>query len=105
MENKKGKLVRDRIPQIIEAAGKKPIIRILKKEEFLEELDKKLLEEIDEFKEARSLEELADILEVLLAQCKAYGYDTFDLYKVNAEKRQARGSFNDKIFWSGNYED
>jgi predicted house-cleaning noncanonical NTP pyrophosphatase (MazG superfamily) len=70
----------------------------------LEELDKKLFEEIDEFKEERSLEELADILEVILAQCKAYGYDTFDLYKVNAEKRQARGSFNDKIFWSVNEE-
>lgn len=102
---KAGKLVRDKIPQIIEAAGKNPIIRILNNEEFLEELDKKLLEEIDEFKEERSLEELADILEVILAQCKAYGYDIFDLYKVNAEKRQSRGSFNDKIFWSGNYED
>jgi predicted house-cleaning noncanonical NTP pyrophosphatase (MazG superfamily) len=105
MENKKGKLIRDKIPQIIESNNKKPIIRTLSNDEYLVELDKKLLEEIDEFKEARSLEELADILEVLLAQCKAYGYDTFDLYKVNAEKRQARGSFNNKIFWSGNYED
>ena len=104
MYNKKGKLVRDKIPQIIEAAGKKPIVRTLDKEEYLEELDKKLLEEIAEFKEERSLEELADILEVLLAQCNAYGYNTFDLYKVNAEKRQAKGSFVNKIFWGGNEE-
>ena len=101
---KTGKLVRDRIPQIIEAAGKKPIIRTLDTIEYLEELDKKLLEEVEEFTNERSIEELADILEVLIAQCKAYGYNTFDLYKVAEEKRQARGSFSDKIFWSGNEE-
>ena len=57
---KEGKLVRDIIPDIIIADGKKPITRILDNEEYLQELDKKLNEEIAEYQADKSLEEMAD---------------------------------------------
>ena len=97
-----GKLVRDKIPEIIAASGKKPITRILSDDEYIQELDKKLLEELDEYKEARSIEELADLLEIVLAYCGATGHTFADLFKAGAEKRATRGGFKHKIFWSGN---
>ena len=57
---KEGKLVRDKIPEIIIADGKKPITRILDNKEYLQELDKKLNEEIAEYQAGKSLEEMAD---------------------------------------------
>ena len=97
-----GKLVRDKIPQIIMADGKNPIIRTLSDEEFLTELDKKLDEEIAEYQADKSLEEMADILEVLFAICEARGYSVDELMKVRDEKRENRGGFKEKIFWAGN---
>ena len=51
------KLVRDRIPEIIEAAGKKPVTHILDEAAYLAELDRKLSEECAEYQESKSLEE------------------------------------------------
>jgi predicted house-cleaning noncanonical NTP pyrophosphatase (MazG superfamily) len=109
--NLNGKLVRDKIPEIIEASGKKPIIKILPDDEFLLELDKKFIEELNEFKAAsayesrsRILEELADLLEVLLAYCDLYNFSAENLYKTCEEKRIKRGGFTNKIYWSGNEE-
>lgn len=97
-----GKLVRDKIPQIIMSDGKIPIIRTLSDEEFLTELDKKLDEEVAEYQADKSLEEMADILEVLFAICEARGYSIDELMKVRDEKRENRGGFKEKIFWAGN---
>ena len=97
-----GKLVRDKIPQIITAAGKKPITRILDHKEYLEELDKKLNEEIAEYQADKSIEEMADVLEVLFAICEARGHSVEELMAVRNEKRETRGGFEQKIFWSGN---
>jgi len=99
---KKGKLVRDNIPQIILADGKTPITRILTDEEYLVELDKKLTEEVAEYQADKSLEEMADILEVLLAICEARGHSVEQLMEVRNQKREQRGGFKQKIFWSGN---
>lgn len=99
---KQGKLVRDKIPQIIMDDGKKPITRILSDEEYLVELDKKLNEEIAEYQEDKSIEEMADVLEVLLAICEARGYSVQQLMEVRNKKREKRGGFEQKIFWSGN---
>lgn len=98
------KLVRDKIPQIIIEAGKTPITRVLTDEEYLVELDKKLSEEIAEYQEAKSLEEMADIIEVLFAICEARGHSVDELIALKESKRQARGGFVEKIFWSGNEE-
>ena len=99
---KEGKLVRDRIPEIIIADGKKPITRILDNDEYLRELDKKLNEEIAEYQADKSVEEMADVLEVLFAICEASGHSVEELMEVRNEKRKKRGGFEQKIFWSGN---
>ena len=99
-----GKLVRDRIPEIISNDGKKPIIEILSNEEYLKELDKKLNEEVAEYQADKSIEEMADILEVLYAECEARGHSVEELLLVKEFKREKRGGFKDKIFWIGNEE-
>lgn len=99
-----GKLVRDKIPQIIKDAEKTPIIEILSDEDYLKELDKKLDEEVAEYQSDKSIEEMADILEVLYAICEARGYSVEQLMQVKEDKRQKRGGFTDKIYWNGNEE-
>lgn len=97
-----GKLVRDRIPEIIKKAGKKPIVEILSKEDYLVELDKKLNEEVAEYQEDKSIEEMADVLEVLFLICEARGYSVEELVRVRDSKREERGGFRDRIYWIGN---
>ncbi len=97
-----GKLVRDKIPQIIMSDGKNSIIRTLSDEEYLTELDRKLDEEVAEYQADKALEEMADVLEVLFAICEARGHSVNELMKVRDEKRENRGGFKEKIFWDGN---
>ena len=82
------KLVRDRIPEIIEKSGKTAYYRILNNEEYIEELDRKLNEECAEYKEDKSIEELADMLEVIYAIAQARGYSIEELEQVRAEKAE-----------------
>ena len=89
------KLVRDKIPDIIKSAGKQAVTRILTDEEYLAELDRKLSEECAEYQADKSLEEMADVLEVLYSIAVARGYSVEELERVRAEKR---GGFADKIF-------
>ena len=97
-----GKLVRENIPQIITADGKKTITRTLEQEEYLQELDRKLDEEVAEYQSDKSLEEMADVLEVLFAICEARGHSVEELMVVRDEKREKRGGFAQRIFWIGN---
>lgn len=91
------KLVRDKIPQIIQAQGKTCVTEILLEEEYLQMVDAKLQEELTEYQESKSLEELADLLEVMEAAVKARGYIWEELIAVRDEKRQKRGGFADRI--------
>mgnify|MGYP000405723970 FL=1 len=97
-----GKLVRDKIPQIIIADGRTPIVRTLSDEEYLSELDRKLNEEVAEYQADKSLEEMADVLEVLFAICEARGHSVDELIEVRDKKREKRGGFRDKVYWEGN---
>ncbi|SOB92598.1 Predicted house-cleaning noncanonical NTP pyrophosphatase, all-alpha NTP-PPase (MazG) superfamily [Pseudobutyrivibrio ruminis DSM 9787] len=97
-----GKLVRDKIPQIIQADGKSPIIRTLSEEDYLQELDKKLNEEVAEYQADKSIEEMADVLEVLYAICEARGHSLEELEQVRKEKSDKRGAFKERIYWEGN---
>ena len=99
-----GKLIRDKIPEIIRNDGKNPIIEILSNEDYLRELDKKLNEEVAEYQADKSIEEMADIFEVLFAVCEARGHSVEELLKVKEAKREKRGGFKDKIYWIGNEE-
>lgn len=91
------KLVRDRIPDIIKADGKTCVTEILPDEQYLEMLDAKLSEELTEYQESKSLEELADLLEVMQAVVKARGWTWEQLVQVQADKAAKRGGFDKKI--------
>lgn len=92
------KLVRDKIPEIIAKSGKEAAIRVLSYGDYLEALDTKLNEEIAEYQADKSLEEMADILEVLQAICIARGHSLQELESLRAQKANERGSFADRIF-------
>lgn len=98
MNQKYYKLVRDRIPEIIEANGQTCITETLSDEEYLRLLDEKLAEELDEYQANKSLEELADLLEVMRAVVKARGWTLEQLEQVRSEKATKRGRFEKKIF-------
>lgn len=91
------KLVRDKIPEIIEESGKTCEIEILSDEGYLQMLDKKLDEELAEYHQEQNIEELADLLEVLYATAKARGYSIEELNHVRVEKQKVRGGFDKKI--------
>ncbi len=92
------KLVRDRIPEIIEASGKTCAAHILHDEEYIQALETKLNEEVAEYLADKNLEEMADILEVLQAICIAKGYTLEELEAMRAKKANERGGFAEKIF-------
>ena len=91
------KLVRDRIPEIIEGTGKRCEIEILNDEEYLKAIDAKLDEELAEYHKEQNLEELADLLEVIYAATISRGYSIEDLEKMRAFKANERGAFNKRI--------
>ena len=91
------KLVRDRIPEIIASDGKTCVCETLSDEDYLRLLDAKLTEELSEYQESRSLEELADLLEVLRAVAKARGWTWEELEQARQDKAAERGGFEKKI--------
>ena len=91
------KLVRDRIPEIIESSGKSYTAEILSNEEYLRMLDAKLDEELAEYYKDQNIEELADLLEVIRAAAVARGYTIEDLERVRSEKVAKRGGFEKRI--------
>lgn len=93
------KLVRDIIPENIDSEpGRKSKYRILDDKEYLSELNKKVIEEANEFIEENSIEELGDLLEVIYAIMKLKGYKMDEVYKVMKYKSGKNGAFNDKIY-------
>jgi predicted house-cleaning noncanonical NTP pyrophosphatase (MazG superfamily) len=92
------KLVRDKIPEIIRANGGMPVTRILSDPEYLEELIKKLKEEAAEFEAEPSVEELADIKEVIIALRQALGINAGELEDVRRKKAGTNGRFKDRIY-------
>jgi predicted house-cleaning noncanonical NTP pyrophosphatase (MazG superfamily) len=100
-----GKLVRDKIPQIIRSKGLDPVVWTASAEEYGIRLRDKLQEEVAEFIASdNDPEELADILEVLYALAEEVGTDPQQLEKLRAVKAAERGGFAERIIWSGNRE-
>ena len=87
------KLVRDRIPEIITASGKKPVVSSLSQSDMSGALDAKLKEEVAEFLESHSIEEIADVLEVLRAIASNHGVSWETVEEVRLEKYRKRGGF------------
>ncbi|SHH72134.1 Predicted house-cleaning noncanonical NTP pyrophosphatase, all-alpha NTP-PPase (MazG) superfamily [Clostridium collagenovorans DSM 3089] len=91
------KLVRDRIPEIIKADGKECVTKVVPIEERAELLERKLMEEVNEYLEDKNLEELADVMEVLFGLAKNLGYSEEELIEKRNEKLEARGGFKEGI--------
>ncbi len=91
------KLVRDRIPEIIKEKGEECVIREAGEEEFSRKLLEKLVEEAKEFSDKPSLEEMADIMEVIEEICRLKSWDKDTLNKIQKEKREKRGGFSKRI--------
>ena len=95
---KYNKLVRDRIPEIIEASGKTCMMVILDDAEYLRMLDSKLDEELAEYHKDQNIEELADLLEVIRTVAIARGYTVEELEHIRKQKAEKRGAFQNKVF-------
>ena len=91
------KLVRDRIPEIIEATGKTCVTGILPDDVYLRMVDAKLDEELAEYHKDQNIEELADLMEVIYAAAIARGYTLEQLEQVRAEKAAKRGAFTKRL--------
>ena len=98
MIRKYGKLIRDRIPEIIEADGKTARVRILPDAEYDAELKNKLTEEVAEYLESGEPSELADILEVVEALAERQGVAFDELLEIKTEKRRTNGAFRSRLF-------
>ena len=97
-----GKLVRDRIPEIIRADGREPVTYTADAEEYAARLRAKLQEEVTEFLASEDdPEELADILEVLYALAEHGGTSREQLESLRAAKAEKRGGFASRIIWTG----
>ncbi|AEK19744.1 nucleoside triphosphate pyrophosphohydrolase [Methanococcus maripaludis] len=92
-----GKLVRDKIPDIIFEEGKISLIHTADEEEFKIKLNEKLIEEATEFSENPSIEELADIFEVINAICEFYGFDLKEIEEERIKKLNERGGFSERV--------
>lgn len=92
------KLVRDKIPEIIKAGGKTPVYRTLRDDEYLKMLDQKLSEELNEYLSDNSMEEIADLLEVIHSVVLARSSSMEEVERIRLEKKEKRGGFSDRIF-------
>ena len=91
------KLIRDKIPEIIEQSGKKCIVEVMDNDTYIEYLDQKLNEELAEYQQDKSIEELADLLEVMYAVVVARGYSVEELERIRLDKAEKRGAFEKRL--------
>ena len=92
------KLVRDKILDIIEADGRIAKYRILEDDEYRQELNKKLQEEVKEYLEDNNVEELADIVEVIYGILNSMDVSIKEFEKIRINKQEKRGAFKKKIY-------
>lgn len=96
------KLIRDRILEVIEEAGEKPYFRTLKKEEYVEEIKKKILEEAKELIEAEDekevVNEIIDIQELIDVFISEIYLTKSQLRKLQKEKNKKKGGFKKRLF-------
>ena len=91
------KLVRDRIPEIIESSGRTAVCAVLSPRDYIAMLDQKLDEELAEYQESKSMEELADLLEVISAVAQARGSSVEEVNAIRQRKKEKRGGFEKRI--------
>ena len=92
------KLIRDKIPEIIKASGNEYEITTLDNKEYITELNKKLQEELNEYYEDQSVDELADLVEVIYAILKHKEVPLHKFEEIRISKAEKRGAFDNKLF-------
>ena len=92
------KLIRDKIIDIIEADGRRAKYRILDDNEYRQELNKKLQEQVKEYLEDNNVEELADIVEVIYGILNSMDVSIKEFEKIRINKQEKRGAFEKKIY-------
>jgi predicted house-cleaning noncanonical NTP pyrophosphatase (MazG superfamily) len=97
MQKEYNKAIRDKIPEIIQKSGKICLIKKLSNEEFLPYIEKKLIEENDEYFSSHSVEELVDLLEVIYRIAELKGVSHNELESICNKKRLERGGFSKNI--------
>lgn len=96
------KLVRDKIPYIIESRGKIPRTYIADEGEYLRRLKDKLRKEVGEYLESKGdIRELADILEVVYALADTNDVNSSELERIRLIKKEERGGFENRIVLEG----
>lgn len=96
-----GKLVRDRIPELIERDGRTPRTWVLDDDAYLRALLDKLVEEANELRDAapaQLIEEMADVVEVLRAIHHLPGLGEHEVHAAADAKRVERGGFAGRIW-------
>jgi len=93
MRKEYDKLIRDKIPEIIEAEGKTCQVRQVSQEELRGYAFKKLREETEEFIENPCAEEAADLMEILNFICHRMGIRDHSILAETTAKRVSRGAF------------
>ena len=91
------KLVRDKIPERIEAKGEACRVHVASESEFWEKLKEKFSEEVQEFRKDESMGELADILDVIDAICEHKGWSKEEVLEIQQFKKFERGGFSKRI--------
>jgi predicted house-cleaning noncanonical NTP pyrophosphatase (MazG superfamily) len=94
---KYNKLVRDKIPEIIEKSGRKAIIEKASEEAYYMHLNEKLDEERKEYLSNLRVEELVDLVEVIYAILEYKNVSIEDFEKMRMEKAAKRGTFKERI--------
>src|SRR3982751_1253078 len=108
MHRRTKKLVLDKIPDIIRADGREPIIMVLTGDRLVEALNAKLMEEYNEYLEAPNkhdrLVELGDMLEAIFSLAHQLGMHEHDLLQLCLKKREQHGGFLKGFYYDGDKE-
>jgi len=97
MNRSYNKLVRDKIPQLIEGSGRNYNSRVLDEKEYFDALIDKVIEEIEEYRISGLEEEIADVYEALDCLVELKEYEPMHLDYLQLIRKEARGSFKEKI--------
>lgn len=95
------KLVRDKIPEILDKNGCEPEVETMLDYVYADALDQKLLEEANEVvgasTKSEKIEEIADVLEVIYAIVENLGVSQEEVEQVRRSKKDSRGGFDKKL--------